>query len=204
MNPAKGARRRAMPIPLVPSLALLLALPAASWAAPPAHYTLDASKSTLEFEFTQLGGKNKGKFVKFPVTLDLGPDASPSKLDVTVDIGSLNTSDKERDDQLKSPDLFDAAKYPQAHFVATQITKSANGFVAQGKLTIRSVTKDTPVPFTFRTATEGGQSVGYLSGSTTIHRLDFGVGQGDWKNTGSEGIENDVKVSYSLRLVAAP
>jgi polyisoprenoid-binding protein YceI len=181
---------------------LLAALP--TWAATPTHYTLDAARSGLEFEFVQLGATNKGKFVKFPVTLDLGPDGTPARLEVTVDIGSLNTADKERDDTLKSSDLFDAAKYPQARFLATQFTKSPTGFVAQGKLTIRGVTKDAPIPFTFRTATEGGQSAGYLAGSTTIHRLDFGVGQGDWKNTGSDGIANDVKVSYSLRLTAAP
>jgi polyisoprenoid-binding protein YceI len=198
MNSLKGARLRSA------SMALLVALPAATWAAPPTHYTLDAAKSSLEFAFVQAGAANKGKFVKFPVALDLGPDTAPAKLDVTVEIGSLNSGDNDRDDTLKSPDLFDAKKYPQAHFIATQITKTPAGFLAQGKLTIRNVTRDTSVPFTFRTATEGAQTAGYLAGSTTIHRLDFGVGQGDWKNTGADGIGNDVKVTYSLRLVAAP
>jgi polyisoprenoid-binding protein YceI len=198
MNCVNGVRMRATSA----SLTLLLALPVA-WAASP-HYTLDAAKSSLGFEFVQAGARNKGKFATFPVALDLGADGEPAKLDVTVMIGSLDTQDKDRDDSLRSPDLFDAAKFPQAHFVATQITRTSTGYLAQGKLTIRGVTKDTAVPFTFSKATEGGQAAGNLAGSTTIHRLDFGVGQGDWKNTGSDGIGNDVKVTYSLRLVAAP
>ena len=44
--------------------------------------------------------------------------------------------------------------------------------------------------------------MGYLTGKTTIHRLDFGVGQGDWKST--EWVGTDVTVSYNVRLVAAP
>jgi polyisoprenoid-binding protein YceI len=86
--------------------------------------------------------------------------------------------------------------------VATQITRTATGFDAVGKLTIRGVARDQHIPFTFRTANEQGHAVGYLAGKTTIHRLDFGVGQGEWKST--EWVGNDVTVSYTLRLLAAP
>jgi polyisoprenoid-binding protein YceI len=196
MTPPLGLR--ALPVLIASVLPL-----AAAWAAGPAplHYTSDAAKSSLEFDFVQAGAMNKGKFTKFPVTLDFSPDnLQASKLDVIVQITSLDTGDKDRDDTLRGTDLFDAAKFPQARFTASQITKSASGYVASGKLTIRGVTRDTQVPLTFRTASEQGQAVGYLAGSTTIHRLDFGVGQGDWKST--EWIANDVKVSYSVRLIA--
>ena len=67
----------------------------------------------------------------------------------------------------------------------------------------RSATRrrEVRVPFTFRTATEAGASVGYMSGKTTIKRLDYGVGQGDWKATDQVG--NDVGVSFALRLTSA-
>jgi polyisoprenoid-binding protein YceI len=54
------------------------------------------------------------------------------------------------------------------------------------------------VPFTFRTADEHGVAVGYMSGKTSIRRLDFGVGQGEWKATDQVG--NEVGVSFALRL----
>lgn len=170
--------------------------------AAPTHYTLDPAKSTFEYQFTQAGALNKGKFTKYTVTLDWSPDSlATSKLDVVVDMSSLDTGDKERDDTLKSADLFSTAKFPQSRFTSTQITKTANGYDAVGKLTIRGVSRDTHVPFSFKTADEQGKPAGSLLGKTTIKRLDFGVGQGDWKATDQVG--NDVAVSYSLRLVPA-
>jgi len=166
------------------------------------HYTLDQAKSTLEFQFVQAGAQNKGKFTRSPVTLEFSPDnLAASKLDVVVETGSLDTGDKERDDTLKGADLLAVAKFPQARFTSTQITKTANGYDAAGKLTLRGVSRDIHVPFSFRTADEQGKPAGYLLGKTTLKRLDFGVGQGDWKST--EWVGNDVSVSYSLRLVPA-
>jgi polyisoprenoid-binding protein YceI len=168
-----------------------------------AHFSVDPAKSSLDFSFVQAGAQNKGKFSRFPVTLDAPADGTTaSRLDVTVEMGTMDSGDKERDDTLRGPDLFDVAKFTQARFTATQITKTATGFDALGKLTIRGVTRDQHVPFTFRTANEQGHTVGYLAGKTTVHRLDFGVGQGEWKST--EWVGNDVTVSYNVRLVAAP
>ncbi|MDB6087651.1 MAG: YceI family protein [Gammaproteobacteria bacterium] len=166
------------------------------------QYSSDPAKSSLEFSFVQAGAQNKGKFGKFRTTLDVSADgATASGLDVTVEMNSYDTGDKDRDDTLRGPDLFNVAKFPQARFSATQITKTPTGFDAAGKLTIRGVTRDQHIPFTFRTANEQGHAVGYLAGKTTIHRLDFGVGQGEWKST--EWVGNDVTVTYNLRLVAA-
>ena len=166
---------------------------------PVTHYVLDAGKSSLEFTFQQAGAQNKGKFTRFAVSFDFSPDnLAASRLDVTVEIGSLDTGDKERDDTLRGADLFAVAKFPQAHFAAGQFNKTAGGYEAIGKLTIRGVTRDTRVPFTFRTADEHGVAVGYMSGKTSIRRLDFGVGQGEWKATDQVG--NEVGVSFALRL----
>ncbi len=180
----------------------MVGLARAADAAPVTRYTLDPAKSTLEFQFQQAGAQNKGKFTRYSVTLDFSPDnPATSKLDVVVETGSLDTGDKERDDTLKGADLLGIAKFPQARFTSTQITKTANGYDAVGKLTLRGVSRDMHVPFSFRTADEQGKPAGYLLGKTPIKRLDFGVGQGDWKST--EWVGNDVSVSYSLRLVPA-
>jgi len=40
-----------------------------------------------------------------------------------------------------------------------------------------------------------------LKGQFAIRRLDFGVGQGDWKST--EWVANDVTISFALRLPQA-
>ncbi len=187
-------------------LTSLLCVGAAAQAADgpaPAQYVLDPAKSSLEFSFTQAGAANKGKFTRFPVSFTFSPDApTTGRLAVTIEVGSLDTGDKERDDTLRGADLFAVSQYPQASFLATQFTKTATGYEALGKLTLRGVTHEARVPFTFRTASEAGVNVGYMVGKTSLKRLDYGVGQGDWKATDQVG--NEVGVSFALRLVPTP
>ena len=166
------------------------------------RYASDPANGSLEFSFVQAGAQNKGSFRKFSVALDFAPgNLAGSRLAVAVDVDSLDTGDRERDDTLRGPDLFDAAKFRQARFVATRLTKTGSGYDAVGTLTLRGVSREVHVPFTFRTAVEQGREVAYLAGRTVIRRLDFGVGQGDWKST--EWVGNDVGVAYSVRLAAA-
>jgi polyisoprenoid-binding protein YceI len=181
------------------------AAPATAPAAAPAgaHYALDPAKSSLQFTFVQAGAKNTGHFPRFAVSLDCpGADPAGGRLEVTVNVAALDTGDKDRDDTLRSDDLFAVRKFPEARFSAAKIVKTAAGYEADGALTLRGVTRDARVPFTFRTATEGGAAVAYMAGQTVLRRLDFGVGQGDWKATDQAG--NEVTVSFALRLTRAP
>jgi polyisoprenoid-binding protein YceI len=180
------------------------ATPAATPAAAPAgsHFVLDPAKSSLQFTFLQAGAPSTGRFARFGVQLDFpGADPAGGRLEVTVEVAALDTGDKDRDDTLKSEELFAVAKFPQARFSADQIVKTAGGYEAAGKLTIRGVTREARVPFTFRQATEGGVTAGYMAGKTLLRRLDFGVGQGEWKATDQAG--NEVTVSFTLRLTRA-
>jgi len=95
---------------------------------------------------------------------------------------------------MRGPDIFDVAHWPTAHYVTRSVTKTAAGYSALGTLTLRGVTKDVPIDFRF-TAAPGAAK---LEGSATLKRLDFGVGQGDWKST--EWVGDVVKVNFSLAL----
>lgn len=172
----------------------LLAAPAAR-AADPA-YTLLAAQSSLSCTFVQAGADNQGGFKSFAVSFD--PVAG--KLEVVVDMRSLDTGDQQRNALLAGNDFFDVAQYPRSRFTASRIEKTATGYQAVGSLTLRGVTRNVTIPFTWRTAPVQGHSVGYLSGQTTLQRLDFGVGQGQWQST--EWVGNGVVVRYSLTLTA--
>ena len=83
----------------------------------------------------------------------------------------------------------------RAHYVADKFTaKGGNKYSAAGKLTLRNMTRDVPIEFTF----ERKDGSAWLKGSAKIKRLDFGVGQGEWKDTSTVG--NDVKVRFVLLL----
>jgi polyisoprenoid-binding protein YceI len=164
-------------------------------AAGAASFTADPGASHLDFVGVQAGAEFKGTFQKFTAAVDFSPDAlATAHFDVLIDLGSSDTKDKDRDKTMHGADVFDVAHFPTAHYVARSFTKTAAGYSAQGALTLHGVTKDVPINFQFAPTAAGAT----LTGTGTLKRLDFGVGQGDWKNT--EWIADAVKVSFSLTL----
>lgn len=164
-------------------------------AADAAGYAADPAQSKLAFTGVQAGAEFTGAFKKFTAAVDFAPDAlDTAKIDVQVDLASEDTQDKDRDTTIRGPDIFDAAHSPTAHYVTRSIAKSANGFTAQGSLTLRGVTKDVPIQFQFTPSAGGAR----LTGSAQLKRLDFGVGRGDWKST--EWVADQVKVTFDLAL----
>jgi polyisoprenoid-binding protein YceI len=163
------------------------------------RYVQAPAGSTLTFTFTQEGAASKGSFRQF--TTELGFDEkSPASgsLKVEVQMASIDTQDKDRDEMVAGADLFDAQKHPTARYVADSFAKRANGDLeAVGKLTLRGVTHDLRLPLKI-SRNAGGLE---LSGETSIKRLDYGVGQGDWKST--ESVGDEVKVQYKVSLVRA-
>jgi len=187
------------------SLLAALFVAGSAWAAgaAPVKYTLDTGASLLRFTFEQAGANNTGRFGKYTADVAFSPEnLAASKIDVSIDIASLDTGDKERDDTLKSADLFDPTKFPKARFVSSKIsTVGAGRYEAQGKLTIRNVTKDIKLPITFQTREEKGKQMGFLTGRYSLKRLEYGVGQGEWKSL--EWVKDDVIVTFSLKLASA-
>ncbi len=148
----------------------------------------------LSFTFEQAGAASKGSFGQFTTTLAYDEkNLAASKLDVKVQIASLDTQDKDRDSTLVSADLFDAEKFPAATYSGT-LAKAGSGVEAVGKLTIRGVAKDVRLPLNIRATANGLE----LSGEVRIKRLDFGVGQGEWKST--EWVGDMVTISYKVAL----
>jgi polyisoprenoid-binding protein YceI len=180
------------------------AKPASAAAAAPAqattalpHYTQAPSGSTLTFTFMQEGAASKGIFKQFATDLryDEKTQAAGS-LNVKVQMASVDTQDKDRNELITGSDLFDAAKFPVAQYVASSFAKRTDGGLeAVGKLTIRNITHDLRLPLTIKPTAEGLE----LSGKTAFKRLDYGVGQGEWKAT--EAVGDEVKIEYTVSLV---
>lgn len=144
---------------------------------------VDPNHSSVVFEATHLKvSKVPGKFGEFSGVLDLNEqDITKSNINFTVNVGSINTNVLQRDDHLRSPEFFDAKKYPKATFKSTAIRKSGQDFKVEGDLTIKNVTKkvvmdaknlgkvNDPVMKTDKYV---------FTGSTEINRKDFGVSYG--------------------------
>jgi polyisoprenoid-binding protein YceI len=178
------------------SYLLVLVLVCGSVAFAATQWTLQPQESKLTFVGTQAGAQFEGAFQRFTADIKFDPqDLDSARFDVKIETASVDSKDSERDDTIKSDDLFAVKQFPTAHYVADKFTaKGGNRFSAAGKLTLRNVTREVPIEFTF----ERKSGSAWLKGSAQLKRLDFGVGQGDWKDT--ENVSNEVKVSFVLLL----
>ncbi|MDR3389560.1 MAG: YceI family protein [Rudaea sp.] len=148
-------------------------------------WQVDAAKSSLTFKGSYQNGPFGGKFAKFDAAIAFDEaDLSKDKFDVTVNIASVDTQSSERDDTLRTSDFFDAAKFPQAHFVTQSFGKGADGGLeARGMLTIRDQTR--PAALKVKFVASGDTAT--LDVDTTLNRLDFGLGTGkDWIDIGKD------------------
>jgi polyisoprenoid-binding protein YceI len=202
MNPLfENLRSGAATLGARTACALLLSLACVAATAATAWRT-DPTASHLGFKATQAGAEFEGRFKHFDPQIRFDPaDLPGSHFLVEIDTKSVDTQDGERDATLVSGDLFATDRWPTARFETTGFTAKGKGrFEARGRLTIRDVTREVLLPFSFSAAPGGKQAT--LSGGTSIRRLDFGVGQGEWVDTTWVG--NEVKIQFELKLVPAP
>lgn len=174
-------------------LLLALALPGAALAA---DYTVQAA-STLGFTGSFQGASFDGSFRQWHAAISYDPARlAQSKFDVEVTMASVAVSDKDQQGALPGKDFFDVAQYPTAHFVTTGFRQVGGKVIADGKLTLRGITKPVSLAVDFKP--QGKNATLDVNG--TLKRLDFGVGGGDYADTSVIGA--DVKVHAHLVLAA--
>lgn len=178
------------------ALAALLLGAGCAGAAP--AWTTDASRSRLEFTATQAGGDFDGAFRRFDARIAFDPaDLAGSRFEVVIETGSADTGDAERDALLDGGDFFAVTRWPAAKFTAARFVALADGrFQAEGSLTLRDVTRSIRLPFTFKRSDDGQRAE--LAGGTAIRRLDYGVGQGEWRDT--QWVGDEVRIRFALQL----
>jgi polyisoprenoid-binding protein YceI len=182
----------------LPRLALCAALLSTFGAPTASAQAIDAARSSISATFKQMGVPVEGKFGKFTGQVRYDP-ASPgaAQAQVDVDVASFDLGDAQYNDEVRKKDWFDTARFPSASFVSTAIKPAASPgrLEVGGKLTVKGHAIDVNVPLDVRS--EGGAQV--FEGSVPIRRLAFGIGEGEWKDTGLLADE----VILKFRLVAS-
>lgn len=178
-------------------LSLFLFLPAISNAAVPA-WQIVPKDSSLTFTGTQNDAPVTGEFKKFTGEINFAPDQlNASNVKITIDVSSIADPYNQLADTLKGADWFDAKTYPQAIFKADHFTKTGDKtYEADGMLTIRDKTQPEKLMFTLEEYT---QNKARIKGSTTIKRIAFGIGQGEWADTKS--VKDDVRMEFTISAV---
>lgn len=172
-----------------------------------ATYSLDPAHSSIEFKVKHLMITNvKGVFEKFKGTVIIDDkDISKSKVDVTIEMASVNTNIAKRDDHLRSPDFFDAAKFPTMTFVSTKVENAgADKLKVTGNLTIKGVTKpvilDVEGPTGEIKSPQGDIKRG-ASATGKINRQDFGVSWSKKLDGGGLVVAEDVFITIETEML---
>lgn len=167
----------------------------------PGTWTLDASHTSASFTVRHAGiSKVRGQFTDVDGVLEVGEGGQNLSFRTSLKTASVNTSNADRDNHLRSGDFFDAETFPEITFVSTEV----KGDKLVGDLTIRDTTKQVELDFAYEgSATDpfGIYRAGF-TGETKISRKDFGLTWNAALEAGGVLVADDVKISIEAEFTA--
>lgn len=169
------------------SLLFSLSIFAAGLELAPGKYNVDPAHSRVSFLIDHfVVSQVQGRFNDVKGSFELSKKIEDCKVDVTVPIASIDTGVKKRDDHLRSPDFFDAKKYPTMTFKSKKFSGSLDDFKVTGDLTIKDVTKEVTLygKYTGSVKDSWGQIRAAVRAEGKINRKDFNIKYNDMVEAG--------------------
>jgi polyisoprenoid-binding protein YceI len=150
----------------------------------------------------------RGKFGKFTVEGDFNEETPErSTLEVKIDVASIDTKMDARDAHLRSPDFFDAERYPTIVFKGKrgEILDSNRGRLI-GDLTVKDVTREVvlEVEHTGQAKTPWGTMAAGFTAQGKINRKDWGLNWNKALESGGWLVGDDVKIDVEIEFNKAP
>ena len=169
-------------------------------------WQIDKAHSKVGFSVRHMVISNvQGEFADYTGTINFdGKNVEIGIVDITIQTASISTANEKRDADLKSPNFFDAAKFPTLTFKSKKITKGAgNKFTMVGDLTMKGVTKEVSLDCEFNGTVNdpwGNVRAGF-SGTTVVNRQDYGLSWANKLADGSMVVGNDVTIKLEIEMV---
>ena len=139
------------------------------------RYRFSNQGSQVQFVGAKITGKHEGSFKTFAGTILISGSAPlQGGVQVTIETSSVEVEPASLAQQLRSPDFFDAPRFPKATFVSTAVREGGENSATHtvtGNLTLHGVTKAVTFPASIRV---GGDNV-EVDAQFTINRKDFGI-----------------------------
>jgi polyisoprenoid-binding protein YceI len=184
----------------VQTLGVMLLLPVMA-AAQPITYKVDPAHSSVGFSIRHFVSDVAGRFKDFTgsVVYDAKNPAA-SSVQFTIQAASIDTDNDARNNHLKSPDFFDAAKFPTLSFTSSKVDSSGGSTLSvTGALTIKGVTKTVTIPVKVGGVmkTADGWKAGFTS-TFTINRMDYGVSWNRAAEGGGSILGDDVEITIRV------
>ncbi len=169
-------------------------------------WTIDSAHSGAQFTVRHMMVSNvRGQLSNITGTVVYDPaNPAASKVDATIDVNTINTNEPKRDAHLKSPDFFDAGKYPTMRFVSKRVMPAGPGKLKLlGDLTLHGVTKEVTLDVEGPAAAikegNGGARTG-ASATTKINRKDFGLTWNRAMEAGGVAVGDEITITLDVEL----
>ena len=165
-------------------------------------YQFDQARSTIGFRVRQFLGTTNGKFTQFSGSIDLDRQhPEHSAVSARIQVSSIDTRIKKRDDHLRSPEFFNAAKFPQITFKSRSVKQTGpqSGDIT-GDLTMHGVTKPITLHVKLVTPVTDEARTRWEVTTEPLKRRDFGLMFGSATEAVS-GIGQDVAIKMDIEAV---
>jgi polyisoprenoid-binding protein YceI len=173
-------------------------LPAAGrWEIDPGH--ADVSFTGRHFMVTKV----RGRFTDVRGSVTVADDPADSRVDVVIGMASVESGNPTRDEHLRSSELFQVERFPEATFRSVQVDWRGTSGVVVGDLTIHGVTKRVPLDVVFEGHARdpwGGERA-IFSAQTRINREDFGVTWNVALETGGVLVSKEILITIDVETV---
>lgn len=170
-------------------------------------WTIDPQHSHVGFKIRHMMIADvKGSFEKFSGSVEIDDaDVTKSRLEVSVDMDSIDTNVDKRDDHLRSPDFFDVAKYPKMSFVSKKVERIVDGKLrVSGDLTLHGVTREIILDVQGPTG-EIKDPWGHVrrgaSAVSKLNRKDFGINWNKDLDAGGVAVGDEVIISLEIEMI---
>ena len=149
--------------------------------------------------------KVRGRFTDVTGRVVIAPQMSDSSVEVTIGMASVESGSADRDDHIRSADLFDVERYPTATFVSRTVDWTGSSGTVHGDLTIHGVTRHVPLVVSFEgyVPDPWGGHRAIFSARTTVNREDFGITWNMALEAGGLLVSKDVRIEIELETVLA-
>jgi polyisoprenoid-binding protein YceI len=168
------------------------------------EWELDPVHTNFYFEVKHTYAAVRGQFTDFTGEVYFDPDnLAKSKFDFMINVNSVDTKVGKRDTHLRSPDFFDAGKYPLIAFKSLEVTPAGgNKYIVEGILTIKNVSKKLALEFVYHgqkdNPLKSGELVVGLDARLTLDRLEYNVGDGKFYKMGVVGKDVDILITLEM------
>jgi polyisoprenoid-binding protein YceI len=197
MSTDTTTRTSVLPAPEASVAATIPGYVAGSWTIDPVHSEVGFSVRHM------MVSKVRGRFTNFSGRIVTGADPLDSSVTAEIDLTSIDTGNAQRDAHIRSADFFEVETYPTMTYRSTGIRRDSDGYVVDGQLTLKDVTKDVPLRLElggFGPDAYGGTRVGFTA-TTEINRREFGVNFNAALETGGAVVADRVTIQLEIEAV---